>query len=227
MDSKEPQNADKLKEILNEVLDEKLDQKMSFFNPLWEENETLKRRTQDLEYKMDELEWYPRKNNVVLYGISETENEDLMGVASELGQAVEIEIKPFHIDTVHRLQTRKKKCPTPIIIKFVNRWLRDEVQFKLTADKFGGRNDDKIFCRDHLTPKNQRINMEAKMLWKNYYIYTKKGQVYCKGKIGKNKPFQLLDTSDIEALAEETIEIEEKQRQSNENETNTVTLSLS
>ncbi len=56
----------------------------------------------------------------------------------------------------YRLPTRNKKGPSPFIIKFVNRWKRDAVmervkRVKLSADKFGGKSNIKIFSNDHST----------------------------------------------------------------------------
>ncbi len=71
-----------------------------------------KKRIKDLEYQVEELEVYTRKNNVVLYRIPQMENDSPLELAVEIGRAVDIQIDKSDIDTAHRLQTRKTdtKC---------------------------------------------------------------------------------------------------------------------
>ncbi len=54
-----------MKELIGKLLDEKLDERWGKMNRTYKENEAQKKRIKDMEYQVEELEIYTRKNNVV------------------------------------------------------------------------------------------------------------------------------------------------------------------
>ncbi len=85
---------------------------------------------------------------------------------------------PSDMDVVHRLATRNSALPPPLIVKFINRWKRDQVEsrrkeIKLMAEKLGGKNEVKMFANKHLTPHNQTIILHARKPRDRYFVWCK------------------------------------------------------
>ncbi len=126
--------------------------------------------------------------------------EEPIKVAMELGTVTGVQITPTDIDVAHRLATRNKMLPPPLIIRFVNRWKRDQVmssikEIKPTTEKLGGKKDMKIFCHEHLTSHNQKILLHALKLKEKYSIWSNRGKVMWQELVENSKIFQLLDLS--------------------------------
>ncbi len=135
---------------------------------------------------------YTRKNNVVLYGLPQMKNESALELAVEIGNAIDVPISVSDIDVAHRLKVRytNSKLPPPFIIRFVKRWKGDEVKTqvkakKLTAAAFGGKIGTKIFCNDHLSPRNQTLLTEARKPLENFFIWSSNGRILSKKKNGE------------------------------------------
>lgn len=80
------------------------------------------------DYK-DTLEQYSRANNLRIFGIVEVENEDTNAVVVEfLKFKLKLDINKRDIDISHRLPNKNSgdKRPRPIIVRFVNRFIRNQ-----------------------------------------------------------------------------------------------------
>lgn len=62
--------------VLKQILNETLDQKLAIINEVKQTNEKLKQKMMILEYKIEALESYFRRNNSVLHDIPQNEKED-------------------------------------------------------------------------------------------------------------------------------------------------------
>jgi len=90
------------------------------------------KRVDACQQRVSELERYSRRWNLRLYGVEETEKENIRRKAIEICQAVLPEEKnrlADTIDTVHRLGTKRQNDHRPrgIIIQFIARVCRDAV----------------------------------------------------------------------------------------------------
>ncbi len=159
-----------LKAILNETLDEKL----AVINTIIEENERLKKRVKESEYRVEEQDNYTRGNNLIIHDIPLTIDENPMDVVMELSNAIEVKMTPSDVDVVHRLETRYRALHPPLIVKFVNRWKHDQVKTKtkeINGEKLGRENEVKIFADEQLTPHNQKIILHARKLRDRYFVW--------------------------------------------------------
>ncbi len=107
------------------------------------DNKALKLRVSQLEEKIDDLENYSRRNNIVIYGVPGDKEETPIEKALEICKVVGVEVEENDIDTAHHLRTRKEGQELPFIIKLVNRYKKEEIMRKTremrpTADKLGG-----------------------------------------------------------------------------------------
>ena len=83
---------------------------------LVKENKGLKSKV-----KNDELEQYIQKFNLVIHRIPEhTEEEDNVAYVVTLGILLQVNLTPGCIDILHRMNTKSKDKPRPIIARFSN-----------------------------------------------------------------------------------------------------------
>ena len=202
---------DRLKTILNESLDERLGE-MKVFK---KEVDELKERMTKQEKNSEDSEKYLRCSNLVFYGIPYQSNEDPLQLALNIIRGVNIEIEPRDLDTAHRLRTRNNSVPAPFIIRFVNRWKKEDVfaEFKKqqpTANRWGGDRCVRVFCNEQLTPLNQTIMYEAKKFGEFYGVWAFKSQIYCRKKLPNCEPVQLLDVKAAQTLGSMLSEEEKK-----------------
>ena len=82
------------------------------------ELEDMEQRLDEVEAKHDDLEQYTRKFNLVIHGIPECEEEDNIENVIKLGKRLEVNLSSGEIDIVHRMKTKSKDKPRPIIARF-------------------------------------------------------------------------------------------------------------
>ena len=78
-------------------------------------------------FKLDALEQYGRRQNFEIVGIPVTSNEDTNAIVREIAKLWRVTIVSKDISTSHRLQTKSKSNPPPIIVRFVNRDVRNRI----------------------------------------------------------------------------------------------------
>jgi septation ring formation regulator EzrA len=78
---------------------------------------------QKMGRKIDELEQYSRKINVIITGIPEKQDENLKVVVKKLAEKLEITLQDYDICAIHRLPS-KTKGPTTLIIVRLNAYER-------------------------------------------------------------------------------------------------------
>lgn len=83
--------------ILQEILNKTLDQKLATIHEVRNEVDQFNRKVKEQEYKIEKLENYSRRNNVILHGVpqSETDEEDPIHLIEVVGNAVGVQIFAF------------------------------------------------------------------------------------------------------------------------------------
>lgn len=184
------------------------EQRNAIIRDLSDEFMNMKNKVCQNEHRIDDLDNYSRRNNVVFHGVPRIESENPIDLAVKLGAIVGVIIEPRDIDIAHRLPSKNTKLPPPFIIRFVNRWKREEVMeaakiAKPTAECMGGGRDMKIYCNDHLTSKCQALLLYAKRLRPEYHVWTKRGAVMCRSKNEGALPEQITCNEDVDFLQQE------------------------
>jgi len=77
--------------------------------------------------EVDQIKQYQRINNLEIHGIPETKNEQLLELVVKLAKDLDVTLNKENIDVVHRLPTSKVEMPKPILIKFCQRWKKNEI----------------------------------------------------------------------------------------------------
>lgn len=91
--------------------------------PIIEENKCLKMHVETLIIKVRNLEDKYRRNNLILHGIKETENnyQDLFNIIKKIIQNMGITIDTYEISTYHRIGRKQDETRVrPILISFTS-----------------------------------------------------------------------------------------------------------
>lgn len=179
---------------------------------------------QAMEQKINAMEQNQLANSLEICGVEETENEDILQIASDF--ATKIKCNPEDIIEAHRKPTHPRRtqdqaaasyCP---IIRIQLRSGRRALWFeaaksttKRTQDLEKNTTEDsgelamarkpKIYLREPLTPYNSYLLWRSKTELKNTnlckYVWPKDGQILAK-KMEKGKTFNIRTVADLEKL---------------------------
>lgn len=183
---------------LNETLDEKLNIHKAYIK---EQVKELQEENRILKDKIEDLEQYSRRNNLVIDGVTEITNENRIETAVRAAKMVGFDLHPSQIDDCHRLPLRagnyqNPNRPRPFIIRFVNRHFKRELLIHSKKNK-----SDRIFVNEHLTPRTVELKKTAKKMLGvlGFGIDTRDCIVHAIKK--DHKPVRLYSIQQIEELA--------------------------
>jgi hypothetical protein len=100
-------------------------------------------------------EQYSRKNNIKIYGIQETKDENIVEVInSTLKKKGSIEIDPGDIEAVHRIPGSRPNAPTLILMKMRNNEKKANIMRHRSAVK---NSPGKVRLGDEVTKENRDL----------------------------------------------------------------------
>ena len=164
---------------------------------LQQENQLLRSQVSNQEHittqissNLNDLDQYIRRDTLEIKGIPVTRDENTDVLVSSVGVLADVNIQPEDITISHRLKAPKDaKFPPSIIVKFVQRSLRDKLYYakkhlkdKSTSDlHMWHTTNNKIYISENLTPKNNLLfkkSLEVKKS-KNYrFIWSRHGKIF-------------------------------------------------
>lgn len=145
----------------------------------------LKTELQQQKFENEKLEQYTRKDNVRIFGLSETENEDLDDKIISLAGEIGLELKKDDISVSHRLRGNGKK-PRPAIVKFVKRSTKANLMTKKKKLKNIPHLKD-IYISDDLTRLRNNIVREMKDDPNILRVWTRDGKINCVAKYNEEE----------------------------------------
>ncbi len=92
---------------------------------LWMEMENVKAENLHLRLRLDQLEQYSRKTNLIIYGIPFKEEENISELIKSLATALKVSYSSSDIVACHRFPNNKRNTP-PLIVRFVNHTTKEE-----------------------------------------------------------------------------------------------------
>ncbi|CAB3257724.1 unnamed protein product [Arctia plantaginis] len=98
--------------------------------PLLEENKHLKSEVQTLNRKVKYLEEMNKKNNIILHGVKETENNyaKLFNIITDILQKMNVKIEKYEINKYYRLGKKQDESKIrPILISFTSYQRKAEI----------------------------------------------------------------------------------------------------
>lgn len=144
----------------------------------------------DLQSRIADLEQYTRKNNIEIHGVSETRDEDVEEIVCNIGRAIGVNITEKDIEAAHRVPTRRKDTPQPIIVRFQSRKVKNQVMAKrkvnitnrqaLNQENVSERN---VVIYEQLSPFFKDLRWKAKQKakekdWK--YVWPSGGKLWAR-----------------------------------------------
>lgn len=116
-----------------------------------QEVDQLREENWELRQRLDHLEQYSRKTNMIIYGIPRQEGERLNDVIQKLASKLQVPYSKADIAACHRLPS-KKGSVQPIIVRFINYetkevWIRASKREKLSSEALNIAPPDSHFLR--------------------------------------------------------------------------------
>ena len=146
----------------------------------------IEHRLDNVEARHDDLEQYTWKFNLVIHGIAEREKEDNAENIIELGKLLNVNLTQGDIYIVHRLNTKSKTEPHPIIVRFASYNAKNKL-YKARSYLRNVTSHDlrpgKIFFIENLTSWRTELFKEVKKVRKTYHngkAWTVDGKIFFK-----------------------------------------------
>lgn len=182
----------KVLEQLEKSMNQKLQRELADIKQLLQERDdrikVLEKKIDFLESQNENLEQYTRRNSLRIYGMEESEHEDIFDAVIKLFQNdMDLETQPADIDRIHRLGKKKSDGkPRPVIVKFATYRQRNFV-FKAKS-RLKNYSNGKVYVNEDLTKERSNLFFAARKLKKEKKIqdaWTFDGRVIIKTRQGR------------------------------------------
>lgn len=133
----------------------------------------IKASVSNLQCENNNREQWARRSNMEIYGIPESNNENLMELFRKMVNLTTLQLNPASdIDFITRVASKNTEIhrPKPIIVRFIARWKKDEFltslkKLKLKCNDIGfPGNNNAIYFNEHLTSENKALLQLTKKL---------------------------------------------------------------
>lgn len=137
---------------------------------------------QKQNHRLDELDQYSRRDNIVFRGVSEKEGESTTKLVLDIAACAGVDISEADISTSHRLgkppQVRTSTSkPRPIMAQFVRRDLRTNLL--KSKRKLQGTDFRHVMLGEHLSPGRAKLLKAVKDDDGTAKTWTIDGRIYC------------------------------------------------
>lgn len=124
----------------------------------------MKIRVAVLEAQVQDIEQYSRRDNVEIVGVPYSPKENIYSILEGISKLLDIRHSSSEVSIAHRLPDKKGNGKPNIIVKFVNRYIKDDwinaakKSTRLTAAELSNSwPSTSIYINDHLTYSNKRL----------------------------------------------------------------------
>ncbi|XP_077869665.1 uncharacterized protein LOC144361673 [Saccoglossus kowalevskii] len=158
---------------------------------------TTERKLNGAQNEIESLQQYTRRNNLIIQGMPEKEDEITDDIVAQVAEAVGVHVSEHDIDISHRHPHNREPATSNIIVRFTRRTVRNQLykakknmHTKTTSDLgIAGLRDtnNKIYINEQLTEKGKRLFHEANIKrkaakWK--YLWTNNGMILARKESG-------------------------------------------
>ncbi|CAG9818860.1 unnamed protein product [Phaedon cochleariae] len=165
---------------------------MRKFEELKRDNDNMKKEMSNLNSRVNELEQHSESKNIVIQGVPENNNENLISIFEQISNFLGVEVKD-NVEFANRVQSMKPVPGKPknIVVGFASKILGDQV-IALAKQKRKNSSNPKngikineiiesVYINEHLTSNNQSLLREAKEAarTKNFkFVWVKNGNIF-------------------------------------------------
>lgn len=123
--------------------------------------------------RMDILEQYSRRENVIINGIPKKDNENVREIVKKVAEKLKVPLYDYSIISAHRLPSKQNTYP--IVAKLLDRDVKTALvkaskKEKINSGLLNYETVQPIYCDDHLTYGTRSILNTAKKLRENNII---------------------------------------------------------
>lgn len=120
--------SNELKESLTKNIMDRMEEKLI---PMIEENEKMKQKVFNLEKEIEYLKKEKKNNNIVLYGLEESEKStlELLQIVKEtFKRDLNLSVEENEVNRIYRLgKNRIENKNRPVLLSFINGWKKDQI----------------------------------------------------------------------------------------------------
>ncbi|KAK5643906.1 hypothetical protein RI129_007751 [Pyrocoelia pectoralis] len=170
--------TDSVSQAVLEQLNKKIDVQNKTISELKAEVTSLKAAYEKGTEDLDKLEQYTRRNSIIIYGIPEKNNEDIIVNILDLFQnKLNATLSVENIDRAHRLGKRhdERNSARPVIVKFVSYRCRQLIFSKKKLLK-----GCKITIKENLTSPRAKLLRAATEKYSHRCVWSIDGIIYAK-----------------------------------------------
>ena len=175
----------------------------------------LTARQDSIEFQLDRLEQYGRRENLEIHGVPVAQNENTNQIVKNVASLLNVQLDNSHISTSHRMPVSEKSAKLrpkennnkhpPIIVRFSNRDKRNELFAKRKMLKMNRTNTNSAFnhlhvsLQENLTAYRKMLYNEAKNAQHalNFkFLWTSQGQI----RMRRNSDSSVLNVNSLSDL---------------------------
>lgn len=158
-----------LKEFNGRIKD--LETRLMRVEKVQEQVDLIQVRLEKLEAESNAKEQWTRLNNIEIKGIPQTNHENLFELIGRIGSKIDYPVSKAQINFIARVPTREKDHAKPIIVSFLNRYVKEDfiaaarLAFKaspLFTGQINMSGNQRIYVNDHLTMQNKALLAKVK-----------------------------------------------------------------
>ena len=152
---------------------------------------SLKRQLKQQSYQLDRMEQYTRRDNIIIKGVSYSDNENTNDIVMKLANDAGVELSKDDISTSHRLgATRDNSKPSPIIVRFSKRDKKIELMKKKKNIRHG------VYVEEDLTKLRGNMAYEVRKNSNTSKTWTINGKIYALVNEGGTEVKKVFETPD-------------------------------
>jgi len=154
---------DNLQSSINNLTAENAARKLEC-EALVEENKQLTRQVNELNWEVQDLQQYSRRDNIEIQGVPYSNNENVYAILNEIAKLIKIPFNREEISIAHRIPNGSQRRHPTIIVKFISRWVKNswmaaakKCDLLNAAQLHDSWESTSIFMNDHLTAANKQV----------------------------------------------------------------------
>lgn len=149
-----------------------------------------------LDQGQEDIRKYLRRNTLEIQGIPISKPENTDQIIKDVGNLIGVQVEDADISISHRVPSRNKRIPPPIVVQFSRRNVRDSLlrgkkslKSKFTTD-LGYKDKNRIYINESLTPRSKELFKEIRSYQKTNELkscWTFNGRVFLQESDGSDK----------------------------------------
>ena len=145
--------------------------------------------------RLDDVEQYSRRDNIVFRGVPEKDGESTTAVVREISAKAGVPLSETDISTSHRVGRPQSSKPRPVVARFVRRDTRTTLLRKKKELKDTEFKD--VMLSEHLAPSRAKLLQVIKRDDDTEKVWTMDCKIYCTLKKEPQKKYVLTSPEDL------------------------------